>query len=1171
MQLQELNSGLIYTNSECIGCSKCISGCVAIGANVVVKDESTDRHRVMVDPNKCILCGECLKACVHNARNYRDDTETFFEGLKNGEEISILVAPALQINYEEQYHNILGYLKHLGVRRIYNVSFGAEIMTWVYMNFIRDFGLKGVISQSCPVIVDYLEKYKPQLLQYLMPVQSPLMCTAIYLSDYLKVTDKLAFISPCVAKKKEIDDVDTYGKVSYNVTFERLMEHLENEDISGYYADEEGEYGIGALISMAGGLSNNIKPYVGEDEVLIQTSGTRNIFPYFDEYYTEVMNGRELPFLVDALNCTNGCNFGSGTNCGAEYRNRMSFSAHRLTKKADISGSSLASLSYHERLKMLNQRFKEFELSSFVRQYDLTRGVSKTVLSEEEIEAIFQSMYKYTDEQRHTDCGACGYKTCGGMVYAVGTKINYIENCINYSKECIRRETEKTNHLLDEISAMNEELKQSAQLKSNFLANMSHEIRTPMNAVIGMAEMALRGEIPEEEKGYINQIKSSGRSLLAIINDILDFSKLESGKMEINETEYAVMSLMNDTANIVMTRIGEKEITLVVEADPGIPTMLYGDDIRIKQVLVNLANNAVKFTQSGAVKIAMRFERAEKGIYLTIEVKDTGIGIKEKDIEKLFSSFQQVDSKRNRNIEGTGLGLAISKELVSLMGGQIKIESVYGSGSTFSFRIPQKIVEDIPSVSLRKAGTVYTASLIANQYVKEGFIEAIRKLPVENTECSSLEELAKAGEAGAESVFLDYPFWDGKAEELAKSLSRSPERKQMVVIIDPRKDLISSPYIRKLNQPVYCLNVASALNREADRQFEKDAAEDDFRFEAPDAQILIVDDNLINLTVAKGILSPLHMNISTASGAKEALKLIEQNHYDIVFMDHMMPDIDGVEATHMIRELEGDYYMNLPIIALTANAVNEAREMFLREGMNDFVAKPIEIRDITAKLRKWLPQDKIQDINTSDTGQVPEDNEELQLEGIDVKAGIALSGNLDLYKKILSDYYEVIEKKADLIEYYKDIGDINSYTIEVHALKSASKLIGAAELSEAAAYLEKCGHEENLVPIEEKTDELLRKYRSYITVLAPFAKQTEVAEKHEITEQELSEKLGALFEALDDFDIDSAGSILEELRSCCLSKEGTVLFSRLAEAIDELEYDDAAEIAETWMEKLKLS
>ena len=558
MQLQDLNSGVIFTASNCIGCNKCISGCIAVGANVVVKVEDSDRHIVLVDQNRCILCGTCIKECVHHARTYRDDTDRFFEDLAKGEPISILVSPTLLTDYEKQYHNILGYLKHLGVRHIYNTGFGGDLMIWVYMNFIRNFGLSGVISQFCPVIVNYLEKYKPELLQYLMPVQTPMMCTAIYVSDYLNVTDKLAYISPCIATKHEIDDVNTYSKVSHNVTFERLMERIIKEDISAYHADDEIGYGMGALIPMSGGLSDNIERYIGFDQVLIQTAGPSNIFPYFDHYYKIVSDHEQLPFLVDSLSCTYGCNFGTGTSYGVELRNEMTFSAHRVKERAYKTGQESMARNYIERLAVLNKRFENFEASSFVRQYDATRKINNKVISDEEYEEIFRSLFKDEEGQRHTDCGACGYTTCKNMAYAIGINANNRENCINYSKECIRQETEKINRLLEEISQMNQELKQSTQLKSNFLANMSHEIRTPMNAIIGMAEMALRGQLPQEERGYIQQIKSSGRSLLAIINDILDFSKIESGKMELNETRYRILSILNDTVNIVMTRIGEK-------------------------------------------------------------------------------------------------------------------------------------------------------------------------------------------------------------------------------------------------------------------------------------------------------------------------------------------------------------------------------------------------------------------------------------------------------------------------------------------------------------------------------------------------------------------------------------------------------------------------------------
>lgn len=1163
MPLQGLNTGLIFTNSNCIGCNKCISGCHAPGANVVVKEKDSNKYTIAVNPNNCILCGGCLTDCLHDARTYKDDTDSFFEALKNGEHISILVAPSLLSDYEEQYNNILGYLKDLGVRHIYNTSFGADIMVWVYINLIQSHGLKSAISQFCPIIVNYCEKYNPELLPSLMPVQSPMMCTAIYARDYLNITDKLAYISPCIASKYEMDDVNTYGKVSYNVTFERLMDHLKGTDITPFYAEDEAAYGLGGLISMSGGLSDNIELYVGFDEVLIQITGSNNIFPYFEHYNKEVHTQGELPFLVDALNCTNGCNFGSGTNCGIEFQNKMAFSAHRAKEKVYKSGIVPIGSNYSERINKLNKRFENLELCSFIRQYDLTRKIEQVTLSEETIDHVFISMYKYTEEQRHTDCGSCGHRTCYHMACATGANINHKENCINYSKERIRLETEKTNRLLDEISAINEELRNSAQLKSNFLANMSHEIRTPMNAVIGMAEMALRGNLPNEERSYIQQIKASGRSLLAIINDVLDFSKIESGKMEINEVEYAVMSIINDTVNMVMSRISEKDITLIVEADPEIPFILYGDDIRIKQVLTNFASNAIKFTASGSVKISMHHTRNNDTITLSISIQDTGIGIKDDDLGKIFSSFQQVDSTRNRNIEGTGLGLAISKEIVHMMGGEIHVKSIYGKGSTFSFCIPQKIVNDTPSVTICKEGIIHLASCINNRYVRESFEFAIAKFQTVDIKCSFLADIEEAVANGVEFVFIDYPLWNKKMKEFAKKSKNT----QFIIIVDPRKDIVPESYVRKLNQPVYSLSIAAIFNNESEKDFQNISATGDIRFVAPDAQILIVDDNIINLTVAKGLLSPIGMNITCASGALEAIYLIENNHYDLVFMDHMMPDIDGVEATHMIRKKEGDYFKNLPIIALTANAINDAKKMFLREGMDDFVAKPIEMLDIISKLRKWLPKEKIKSLGLNEIKPVPQNEFEIpEITGLDVKVGLSLSGNWEFYTKILSDYYAVIEKKVNLIETYVANENILNYTIEVHALKSSSRTIGATALGDLAAKLEKYGLEKEINLIKELTPELLVLYRSYIPILKPFFQPDIIEAIHDITPIKLKEKLTLLCDALDSFDIDSAKEVVNELQSFRFEQEEQEILKKLCVSVKNLEYEEAFFLGKKWIE-----
>lgn len=1160
MKGQKLNSGIVYTTSDCIGCNKCISGCIAVGANVVEKTKDSNGYCVNVDPAKCVLCGNCVATCVHHARTYRDDTDAFFEALKRGEKISILVSPTMLTDYENQYHNILGYLKHLGVNHIYNTAYGGDLMVWVCMNFIESFGLSGVISQYCPVIVNYLEKYKPELLSYLMPVQSPVMCTAIYVSDYLKIDDKLAYISPCIASKHEIGDINTYGRVSYNVTFERLMKKLSDVEISNYTADDELGYGLGALISMSSGLSDNIERYIGFNEVLIQTAGPDNIFPYFDHYHREVVaTSSELPFLVDALCCTNGCNFGTGTDCGVELRNKMTFSAHRVKENAYQSGNVSTAFSHKERLAMLNKRFDGLDLSSFVRQYDATRKLETQHIPEERFEKIYRSMFKKSDEHRHTDCGSCGYKTCADMAYAIAIKTNHKENCINYSKEYIRRETEKRNKLLEEISEMNLELQKSTQLKSNFLANMSHEIRTPMNAIIGMAEMALRGNIPNEERGYIKQIKSSGRSLLAIINDILDFSKIESGKMEINESNYRLMSIINDTVNIVLTRIDEKDINLIIDVDPKIPSVLFGDDVRIKQILVNLSNNAVKFTEKGYVKISMSCSIENDINLLSVSVSDTGMGIKEEDVNKLFNSFQQVDSKRNRNVEGTGLGLAISKEFVNMMGGKIGVESVYGRGSTFKFTVPQTIVDAVPSVAVKDKASLKILALINAECIQEGFNKAINSLGVSCTACASQEELLAQAKNDISFIFVDYANWNSELDLFAKSNKDIT----LVVIVDPRKELVSSSHVKKLHIPAYSLNVGMILNDE--ELTDPDLQATEFHFEAPEANILIVDDNAINLTVAKGLLAPLHMNIVVASGGKEAISKVKSSVFDIVFMDHMMPDIDGIEATHIIRRLDGEYYKNLPIIALTANAINKARDMFINEGMNDFVAKPIDMNDITSKLRKWLPPEKIKTITSEPkASEDQKQEEELVIDGVDVKAGLALAGTTELYKIVLSDYHSVISKKAELISEYQASGNVEAYTIEVHALKSASKLIGALELSELAATLEKCGNDKDFETINKKTAPMLKLYKTYIDRLSAFAKKEIEQTNGSITREELLQKLADICTALDDFDIDTAKTISDELKGYTLTSDQATFCQKLSEAIDELEYDTAIEIADEW-------
>lgn len=396
---------------------------------------------------------------------------------------------------------------------------------------------------------------------------------------------------------------------------------------------------------------------------------------------------------------------------------------------------------------------------------------------------------------------------------------------------------------------LKEKAENASHVKSAFLANMSHEIRTPMNAILGMTEIALRGELEQQQRDVVEQIKAASMTLITIINDILDFSKMESGKMEIVEADYDLMTLVQDVYHIISGKVEEKNLKLEIVIDPTMPKGLYGDEIRLKQVLINLVNNAVKFTDQGSICLNIGYEKKEDVFLFKASVKDTGIGIKPDDLERIFNSFEQSDTFRNRKKEGSGLGLAISRQLLILMGGEIHVESVYRQGSHFYFEVPQRVTNVEPCGELN--------------------LEKRQSRAVQTTEYEN--------------------------------------------------------------------------------------------FRAPGAKVLIVDDNLVNRKVAAGLMKPFDMQIDTAKSGEEAIEMVKQKEYDLIFMDHMMPDMDGVEATHVIRELEGEYYQKVPIIALTANAISGVKEMFLAEGMDDFIAKPIDFKELSEKIVHWLPFELLED------------------------------------------------------------------------------------------------------------------------------------------------------------------------------------------------------------------
>ncbi|HBA96660.1 MAG TPA: acetyltransferase, partial [Lachnospiraceae bacterium] len=716
-----------------------------------------------------------------------------------------------------------------------------------------------------------------------------------------------------------------------------------------------------------------------------------------------------------------------------------------------------------------------------------------------------------------------------------------------------------------QIYLKNLELMKSSSMKSDFLANMSHEIRTPMNAVIGMAEMALREDISPAAKTYISQIKSSGQTLLTIINDVLDFSKIESGKMDINETDYEPMSLINDVANIIMTRIGNKELELTLDVNPDLPHELHGDSIRIKQIMVNLANNAVKFTKKGNVHLKIDFRQIKENmILMQVDVSDTGSGIAKNDMKNLFKSFQQLDSKRNRNIEGTGLGLAICKQLVALMGGKIQVKSEYGFGSTFSFVLPQKVINKQPSIS-RVQENISAAGLISNEYIVRELETDMPRFGVEYIKLESEEEIYKVKDK-IKYLFVEQPLFTDVVQDFLKD---NPDINGVVLVNFRATRTYNIPNARVIKKPVYTLSLAGIFRGETICQDISIMEAEDFDFTAPDAEILVVDDNAINLTVVQGLLKPLDMNIETALSGMKAVSKITDKRYDIIFMDHMMPEMDGIETTRVIRRMLGENGQ-VPIIALTANAVDGTRELFISEGMDDFVAKPIELRVIIAKLRKWLPKEKIikKNKNNSDTASRQTEKKEIpEIEGLDIQTALKLLGGEKLFWSVLKEYYRVIDKKYAVIQEYLQEENWKRYTIEVHALKSSSKQIGANELASLAERMESAGNAGETGLIKELTPVMLEKYIQYKHILAPYFKEEDM-EQGRMSENANAEKLGGFFanmkEAMDNLDMDAMEEVINNMKLYTYDGIQKKYFEQLKNAVEDIDTEQCEEIMKKW-------
>ena len=676
-----------------------------------------------------------------------------------------------------------------------------------------------------------------------------------------------------------------------------------------------------------------------------------------------------------------------------------------------------------------------------------------------------------------------------------------------------------------------DELKEVQSSKDDFLANVSHEIRTPINTICGMSEMVLKEDLPLNIKNNIRDIDLAGRNLMSVVRDILDFSELQSEQMELEEEAYNITSTINDIINMALARRQGKKIEIIVDCAPDIPCLLLGDEKKLRRIMMNVVDNAIKFTNAGCVLIGLQYRKESYGINLIVTIRDTGIGMTEESLEHIFTSFNQVDSRRNRLQGGLGLGMAITSALINKMNGAITIKSKPEKGTTVCFTVPQKVLKEEPIVSVRDKGKLNIATYIdmekfpmveiRDEYA--GILESMaRKLNEKYHVCRSMGELQRRAEKEKFThIFISILEYKNNTAYF----DAMSEQTKVVIILDNKDEkYVTNPKLLKVFKPFYILSIVSVLNGMYDTRDERHAVSGG-KFVVEGAHVLAVDDNLTNLRVIEGLLADYHIKVTCANSGMAALEKVTSADYDFIFMDHMMPEMDGVETMQQIRNMPGEYFHKVPIVALTADAVAGTRELLLGKGFSDFLEKPVERSILERILKRNIDTEKFVFRNEDLKEEKPapectetmDELEQLRQAGLDVAKGCMYCNGPDKLVRVVKGFMEDYEVFSKQIEMLFDKKNWKDYTIAVHAVKGSMANIGATKVSELAKQLEFAGKENRIGYITEHHAAMQEEYKKLFYNLRDrlgMEEKTEVAE----TEAEVQKQLMELeAERLDSF------------------------------------------------------